>query len=255
MCAKKVKEESYSTSSVSDKLEGLFEVQVIDSQIDKVQILRGELPIEVSDLEKEIDKLNDRLKSQSDKESALQDSISSQNQTIEDAKTLIEKYNSQQMKVRNNREFDAINKELEFQGLEIELSNKKINGFQTEIDENTEKIKLLKATIKERKKHLKSKKGELDTIIQSTEKEEKKLVSKKKKAQKNIEDRLIAAYQNLRLVSKNGLAVVKVDRGACGGCFSSITSQHHLNIKLRKDILFCENCGRILVPDDIDESK
>ena len=157
------------------------------------------------------------------------------------------------MKVRNNREFDAINKELEFQGLEIQLSNKKIASFESELLENAEKVKLIKAKIRARKKHLKTKKSELDVIIQSTEKEEAKLVSKKKKLSKNIEDRLIDAYSNLRLSSKNGLAVVKVDRGACGGCFSSITSQHHLNIKMRKSISFCENCGRILVPDDIDQ--
>ena len=107
--------------------------------------------------------------------------------------------------------------------------------------------------IRTKKKHLKNKKSELDVIIKSTEKEEDKLTSKKKKLQKNIEDRLMSVYDNLRTVSKNGLAVVKVERNACGGCFSSITSQHHLNIKLRKDILFCENCGRILVPDDIDQ--
>tara|TARA_B100001250_G_C19617924_1_gene708003 strand:- start:474 stop:947 length:474 start_codon:yes stop_codon:yes gene_type:complete len=157
------------------------------------------------------------------------------------------------MKVRNNREFDAINKELEFQGLEIELSNKKIRSFESELVENTEKIKLIKAKIRARKKHLKNKKSELDNIIQSTEKEESKLVSKKKKTSKNIEERLINAYEDLRLASKNGLAVVKVDRGACGGCFNSVTSQHYLDIKMRKDISFCENCGRILVPDDIDQ--
>ena len=253
MCAKKVKEEIYSSNSVSDKLEALFQLQIVDSKIDGLQVLRGELPLEVADLEAEIEKLNNHLVSQTDQDTELKDSIAAQNQKIEDAKVLIEKYNSQQMKVRNNREFNAINKELEFQGLEIELCNKKINSFQVEVDENLEKIKLLKATIKERKKHLKNKKGELDNIIQSTEKEEKKLLSQKKKAIKNIEDRLVDAYEDLRLVSKNGLAVVKVERDACGGCFSSITSQHHLNIRLRKDILFCETCGRVLVPDNIDE--
>ena len=183
----------------------------------------------------------------------MNDNVSAQQQKIKDAEALIEKYNKQQMKVRNNREFDAINKELEFQGLEIELSNKKIKVIESDLEQNAEKIKLLKAKIRAKKKHLKNKKGELDDIVKSTEKEETKLTSKKKKVQKDIEDRLIDAYSNLRLVSKNGLAVVKVERGACGGCFNSITSQHHLNIKLRKDILFCENCGRILVPDDIDQ--
>jgi len=157
------------------------------------------------------------------------------------------------MKVRNNREFDAINKELEFQALEIQLANKKIKSFESDLDENGDKIKLVKAKIRERKKFLKNKKDELDVIIKSTEKDEAKFNSQKKKISKGIEDRLLNIYNNLRATSKNGLAVVKVDRGACGGCFSSITAQHNLNIKLRKDILFCENCGRILVPDDIAE--
>jgi len=253
MATKKQIEDSYSTVAISKKLEGLFSLQVIDSKIDKLQILRGELPVEVSDLENEIENLNDHLRSQTDEESSLDNSILEQKQKIEDSNALIEKYNKQQMKVRNNREFDAINKELEFQGLEIELSNKKIRSFESELVENTEKIKLIKAKIRARKKHLKNKKSELDNIIQSTEKEESKLVSKKKKTSKNIEERLINAYEDLRLASKNGLAVVKVDRGACGGCFNSVTSQHYLDIKMRKDISFCENCGRILVPDDIDQ--
>ena len=120
--------------------------------------------------------------------------------------------------------------------------------------QNADKIKLLKAKIRERKKHLKNKKSELEDIVKSTEKEEAKLISSKKKIEKTIDDRLFNAYQGIRLSSKNGLAVVKVHRNACGGCFSSITAQHNLNIKMRKDILFCENCGRILVPDDVDNN-
>ena len=253
MAKKNNKEDNYSTVAISEKLEALYQLQNVDSQIDNLKVLRGELPLEVSDLEAVINKLNDRLELQQGEGDELNNSIMSQKQKIEDAQALIEKYNAQQMKVRNNREFDAINKELEFQGLEIELANKKILSFEQETGEHNDKIKLLKSNIREKKKHLKSKKSELEVIIGSTETEEKKLVSKKKKIEKGIEERLVGIYQNLRLASKNGLAVVKVDRGACGGCFNSITSQHQLNIKLRKDILFCENCGRILVPDDISE--
>lgn len=251
MPAKKTKEEAKKTNPVSDKLEGLCELQDVDSKIDKLKILRGELPLEVLDLESEIEKLNEHLSNQVDSETELNNSIAVQKQKIEDANALIEKYNAQQTKVRNNREFDAINKELEFQNLEIELSNKKITSIESDVSQNADKIKLLKTKIKGRKKYLKVKKGELDAIVQSTEKEEAKLKSKKKKLEKNIEDRLIGVYENLRSTSKNGLAVVPVERGACGGCFSSITSQHSLNIRLRKDILFCENCGRILVPGDM----
>ena len=248
----KTKDNNYSPTMISDKLEVLYDLQNVDSQIDKIRVLRGELPLEVEDLELEISNLQDRLEKQSDIDSELNNSITQQQNKIEEANVLIKKYETQQMKVRNNREFDAINKEMEFQGLEIELSNKKIKGIEGEVEDNADKIKLIKAKIRERKKHLKNKKKELDSIIQSTEKEEGKLLSKKKKVSKSIADNLIAEYDNIRLASRNGLAVVKVARDACGGCFSSITAQHHLNIKLRKDISFCENCGRILVPDDID---
>ena len=251
MPAKKTKEETKQTNSINDKLEGLCELQDVDSKIDKLQILRGELPLEVLDLESEIDKLNEHLSAQVDSGDELNNSIALQKQKIEDANALIEKYNAQQMKVRNNREFDAINKELEFQTLEIELSNKKINSIELDVSQNADKIKLFKAKIKERKKYLKVKKSELDAIIQSTEKDETKLKTKKKKLEKNIDDRMLGVYANLRSTSKNGLAVVKVERGACGGCFSSITAQHSLNIRLRKEILFCENCGRILVPSEM----
>ena len=251
MPGKKIKEVNPSSMTISEKLEGLSELQIVDSHIDKLKILRGELPLEVSDLELQIEKLNNHLLEESNNEDEVKNSISDQNQKIEDSKALIEKYNTQQMKVRNNREFDAINKELEFQALEIELANKKIKSFELSLTDNADKIKLVKAKIRERKKYLKVKKDELDLIVKSTEKDEAKLNSKKKKISKGIEERLMVKYENLRETSRNGLAVVKVDRGACGGCFNSITAQHNLNIKLRKDILFCENCGRMLVPDDI----
>ena len=254
MSEKKTIENTYSSSLVSEKLEGLFNLQKVDSQVDKIKILRGELPLEVEDLELEIENLNTRLKSQTDVEDDLNNVINSQNLKISEANTLIEKYNKQQMKVRNNREFNAINKELEFQALEIELANKKIISLGLEIDENKEKIKLIKAKLRERKKHLKTKKEKLSDIVQSTEKEEKKLLTQKKKLQKTIETDLFETYESLRSISKNGLAVVKVLRNACGGCFSSVTPQHYLDIKMRKELLFCESCGRILVPDDIDET-
>ena len=252
MAKTKTQENNYSPEMISIKLEGLYQLQCVDSEIDNIRVLRGELPLEVSDLEKEIENLNNRLEKQVNVDVELNDLISEQNNKIENANLLIKKYDGQQMKVRNNREFDAINKELEFQSLEIELANKKIKSLGLEVEQNGDKVKLLKAKIRERKKHLKTKKSELSVIISATEKEEKKLTSKKKKISKSIESKLIDVYNGIRLASKNGLAVVKVQRDACGGCFSSITAQHHLSIKLRKEILFCENCGRVLVPDDID---
>ena len=252
MAKTKTKESSYSSSAISAKLESLYQLQIIDSQIDKLKILRGELPLEVSDLELEIEKLNDRLNKQAEVEDEFKNLINDQEEKIKNANALLEKYNSQQMKVRNNREFNAINKELEFQALEIELANKKIKNADVEISENADKIKLIKAKLRERKKHLKNKKSQLSDIIKSTEKEEEKLLSKKKKAEKSIDTSLVDDYNSIRLSSKNGLSVVKIDRDACGGCFSSITAQHSLNIRMRKEIYFCENCGRILVPEDID---
>ena len=252
MAKTKTKESSYSSAAISAKLESLYQLQTIDSKIDKLKILRGELPLEVSDLESEIEKLNDRLSNQVTIEEEFQNSINDQEQKIKDATALIEKYNSQQMKVRNNREFNAINKELEFQALEIELAKKKIKNSDVEIAENGDKIKLIKAKIRERKKHLKNKKSQLSDIIKSTEKEEDQLLSKRKKAEKSIDSSLVDAYSSIRLSSKNGLSVVKIDRDACGGCFNSVTAQHSLNIRMRKEIYFCENCGRILVPEDID---
>jgi predicted nucleic acid-binding Zn-ribbon protein len=242
----------YSTDAIGIKLEGLFQLQNIDTSIDNLKILRGELPLEIDDLVTEIASLNDRLLKQNTVEEELKDSISQQQQKIKASEALIEKYNTQQSKVRNNREFNAINKELEFQSLDIELSNKKIKSFDDEVTSNKLKIKLLKAKIKERKKHLKAKKDELSAIVKSTEKDEKKLLSDKKKTEKLIEDKSLRAYNSIRSSSKNGLAVVKVARDACGGCFNSITAQHRLNIQMRKDVLFCESCGRILVPNDID---
>ena len=146
----KTKENNYSPTMISDKLEVLYELQNVDSQIDKVRVLRGELPLEVEDLESEIKKLNDRLEKQSDIDSELNNSVVQQQNKIEEANVLIKKYETQQMKVRNNREFDAINKEMEFQGLEIELANKKIKGIEVEVEENADKIKLIKAKIRER---------------------------------------------------------------------------------------------------------
>ena len=252
MANTKTKESSYSSAAISAKLESLYQLQIIDSQIDKLKILRGELPLEVSDLELEIEKLNERLNKQVEVELGFKNAIHEQEEKIKNANALIEKYNSQQMKVRNNREFNAINKELEFQALEIELANKKIKSSDDEINENADKVKLIKAKIRERKKHLKNKKSQLSDIIKSTEKEEDQLLSKKKKAEKSIDTSLVDDYNSIRLSSKNGLSVVKIDRDACGGCFSSITAQHSLNIRIRKEIYFCENCGRILVPEDID---
>jgi predicted nucleic acid-binding Zn-ribbon protein len=174
---------------------------------------------------------------------------------ITDALAAIKKYEAQQSKVRNNREFDSLNKEIEFQNLEIQLCEKKMNEFKANIEAKNEVIDSAKEALSERQKDLEAKKAELDSIIAETEKDEKKLVKQSKAAEKVIEDRLIKAYKRIRENSLNGLAVVKIERSACGGCFNKIPPQRQLDISLRKKIIVCEHCGRVLVDPAIDGTE
>ena len=170
---------------------------------------------------------------------------------ITDALTAIKKYEAQQGKVRNNREFDSLNKEIEFQNLEIQLCEKKMNEFKANIEAKNEHIEVAKNNLEERQKDLEAKKAELDSIIAETEKDEAKLTKQSAAAEKVIEDRLITAYKRIRENSRNGLAVVKIERSACGGCFNKIPAQRQLDISLRKKIIVCEHCGRVLVDPEI----
>jgi predicted nucleic acid-binding Zn-ribbon protein len=236
---------------VEDRLRALFSLQLVDSEIDKIKTLRGELPLEVQDLEDDIAGLETRLGNFKDEVVAIEKSIQKKHNEIAEAEALIKKYEEQQKNVRNNREFDSLSKEIEYQNLEIELLNKKIKEFQVLAEEKKVVIKESEETLGERKSDLENKRSELDEIISDTQKEEEGLYKKLEKVQGIIEERLLTAYKRIRSNARNGLAVVPVQRDACGGCFNQIPPQRQLDIKSRKKIIVCEYCGRILVDDEI----
>ncbi len=237
--------------SVEERLRALFSLQMVDSEIDKIKTLRGELPLEVQDLEDEIAGLETRLGNLREEVVTIDKSVSKKNHEISDAEALIKKYEEQQKNVRNNREFDSLSKEIEFQNLEIELFNKKIREFNVQIEEKKLVLADSEAILAERKTDLENKRAELDEIISDTQKEEEGLFKKLEEVQGVIEERLLTAYKRIRSNARNGLAVVPVQRDACGGCFNQIPPQRQLDIKSRKKIIVCEYCGRILVDDEI----
>lgn len=249
--AKKASTAEKTEITVEQILRALYELQLIDSAVDKIRTLRGELPLEVQDLEDEMAGLETRISNYENDLKEIEESIAKKKNEIKDAETLIKKYEEQQKNVRNNREFDSLSKEIEYQSLEIELCEKRIREFTVQMNEKTETLGESKAVFEDRNKDLEAKKGELDEIIEDTKKEEKELVDKSEKLQNVIEPRLITAYSRIRNNARNGLAVVTIKRDACGGCFNKIPPQRQLDIKSRKKITVCEYCGRILVDDEI----
>jgi predicted nucleic acid-binding Zn-ribbon protein len=248
----KIKAKAHDTEiSIEERLRALFSLQLVDSEIDKIKTLRGELPLEVQDLEDEIAGLETRLGNLREEVVNFEKSILKKNNEIADAEALIKKYEEQQKNVRNNREFDSLSKEIEYQNLEIELFTKKIKEFNVQIEEKKIIITESEATLTERSSDLENKKSELDEIILDTQKEEEGLYKKHEKVESLIEERLLTAYKRIRANARNGLAVVPVQRDACGGCFNQIPPQRQLDIKSRKKIIVCEYCGRILVDDEI----
>lgn len=237
--------------SVEERLRALYSLQLVDSEIDKIKTLRGELPLEVQDLEDEIAGLETRLGNLREEVVNLEKSVSKKNIEISEAESLIKKYEEQQKNVRNNREFDSLSKEIEYQNLEIELFNKKIREFNFLADEKKLVITESEEALSERQSDLDHKRSELHEIIADTQKEEETLYNKSEKIEEIIEERLLSAYKRIRSNARNGLAVVPVKRDACGGCFNQIPPQRQLDIKSRKKIIVCEYCGRILVDDEI----
>ena len=237
--------------SVQEKLKMLYELQTVVSEIDKINTLRGELPLEVQDLEDEIVGLKTRLTNYSDEIKGLNIAITNKKSEIKESKSKIEKYKEQQENVRNNREFDSLSKEMEFQTLEIELCEKRIKEFTQEIKNKTEVSESSEKLLKDREEDLIRKKKELHEITAETAVEEEKLKSKVVKIESVIEDRLVMAFNRIRKNARNGLSVVTVQRDACGGCFNKIPPQRQLDIASRKKIIVCEYCGRILVDKDI----
>jgi len=233
-------------TSISQKLEALLKLQQIDSSLDNIFKVRGDLPEEVRDLEDEIEGLQTRLAKFQGDVANFETQINNYRVAKKDAEKLIVKYKEQQMNVRNNREFEAISKEIELQGLEIEISDKRIKEIDFKILNKNDEIASVEANLFERNKDLEIKKKELDVIIAESEEDEQKLLKEREKALKSVEERLLKSYTKLRENARNGLAVVMVNRGACGGCFSSVPPQRQTDIKDKKKLIVCEHCGRIL---------
>ncbi len=233
--------------SVEEKLQHLYELQRIDTEIDKIKTLRGELPLEVQDLEDEIAGLETRLENLKNEISEADKNVAAKKQEIAKSEELIKKYSEQLDNVRNNREYDALTKEVEFQKLEIELQQKRIREAQKLKAEKEVNLEISSKQYTEKKTDLEAKKAELDDIIAETHKDEEALMKKSEELSKNIEERLLTAYRKIRDNARNGLAVVTVDRDACGGCFNKIPPQRQLDIRSRKKIIVCEYCGRILI--------
>ena len=239
--------------TVEEKLRALFDLQLIDSRIDKIRDIRGELPLEVEDLEDELAGMNTRLEKLNDGIEVVVNSISDKKNHIEESKELIKKYTKQQDNVRNNREYDSLSKEIEFQELEIELNEKHIKEFNVQIEQKKIVVDETSERLKQRQEHLAHKQGELNEILAETEKEEQALLDKSSDYEKKIEERLIKAYKRIRTNVKNGLAIVAIDRGASGGSFFTIPPQIQMEIAGRKKIITDEHSGRILV--DLDLAK
>lgn len=238
-------------ATIEQKLKALYKLQSIDSEIDNIKALRGELPLEVSDLEDDIAGMETRHENLGNEVKEIESTISNNKIKIKESQALIKKYETQLTNVKNNREYDALNKEIELQNLEIQAAEKRIKDLQSEVKYKSEIVTNLQEEIEGRKVDLSNKKGELDTIIEDTEKEEKELEKQRTKASEVIEDRLMAAYLRIRTNMRNGIGVARIDRDSCNGCFASIPPQRQIDIKQRKKITVCESCGRILVDGDL----
>lgn len=236
---------------VERTLTALYSLQQIDSQVDKIRIIRGELPLEVQDLEDEIVGLETRIENFKLDVENIEQTISEKKEEIKNSLALIKRYEEQQMNVRNNREYDSLTKEIEFQSLEMQLAEKRINENKVTLEAKKEEIGRSQELLDERRKDLEVKNSELADIVTETEKEEQELIDRSVKQRGVIDDRLMTAYQRIRKNARNGLAVVKIERDACGGCFNKIPPQHQLDIMMHKKIIVCEYCGRILVDENI----
>jgi predicted nucleic acid-binding Zn-ribbon protein len=240
--------------SVEEKLTSLVTLQKIESKLDEIHILKGELPIEVADLEDELQGLHNRRTRIEEEVNGITQFIEQKKEAIKEAQSLIKKYEKQSENVKNNREFEAINKEVEMQQLEVKLSEKHIKDATEEIAEKAVLLEKAKKAIANKETALSNKKGELEKIIVANEKEEKHFNKEAAEAREHVDERLLASYDKIRKSYRNGLAVVPVERDACGGCFNAIPPQKQSEIRQRKKIMICENCGRILVDDELANS-
>lgn len=237
--------------SVEEKLKHLFQLQTTLSSIDEKRALRGELPLEVQDLEDEIEGLNTRMENMQREIEEFQSAVTTKRGEIKDAEASLERYKKQLDEVKNNREYDTLSKEIEFQTLEIELCNKKIREALAKVDERSKSLEETRAQIEDRSHDLDDKREELEEIMQETREEEDRLKEKARMLEDKIEPRLLSSFKRIRKGARNGLGIVYVQRDACGGCFNKIPPQRQLDIKMHKKIIVCEYCGRILIDPEL----
>lgn len=249
MATDKTKQEKELT--VEERLKALYSLQTILSNVDRIKTLRGELPLEVQDLEDEIAGLETRIQNFKNDIAALADNINKQNRDIAEANALIERYTSQQDNVRNNREYDFLSKEIEYQNLNIELANKRINEFNQQIEAKKNDVNAAEEHLADRKHIHSEKKSELEQIVSETKQDEEKLREQAKKIEGKIDQKLLDAFKRIRRNARNGLAVVYIQRNACGGCFNRIPAQRQAEIKTHKKIIVCEYCGRIMIDPEL----
>ncbi len=240
-----------SEMSVEEKLKNLYQLQTMLSEIDKIKTLRGELPLEVQDLEDEIEGLTTRIEKIQNEIVDLKREIADRRGVIETATKSIAKYKEQMDNVRNNREYDSLNKEIEFQQLDVELNQKKIREAEEAVRQKNEELAQSQEAVTERRTDLDIKKSELEEIVSETKAEEEKLRERSKNLELQIEPRLLAAFKRIRRNSRNGLGIIYVQRDACGGCFNKIPPQRQLDIRMRKKIIVCEYCGRIMIDPEL----
>ena len=250
MATKDIKKDP-SEYSVEEKLQSLFQLQSMLTEIDKIKTLRGELPLEVQDLEDEIAGLTTRIEKASQDVVEMSKGVTENKNTIEVSRAQIAKYQEQQDHVSNNREFDSLNKEIEFKNLEVELAEKRIREFTYAINAKKEEIENNKALVEEKKQDLEIKKSELQEIIEENRQEEERLRERCKALELNIEPRLLQSFKRIRNNTRNGLGIVYVQRESCGGCFNKIPPQRQLDIRMRKKIIVCEYCGRIMIDPEL----
>jgi uncharacterized protein len=239
--------------SIEQKLKALYKLQLIDSKIDTLRSVRGELPMEVSDLEDEIAGYETRLGNVQAEIKKMDESISVNKNKIVDAKALVKKYEKQLENVKNNREYEALTKEIEIQGLEQMAAEKRIKNIQFDIEQKKSSLDNLQSDLEGRKTDLKNKKGELDNIINETEKEEQELLKVRATAVTVADERLVSSYERIRRGVKNGIGVANIQRDSCSGCFAGIPPQRQSDIKQRKKIIVCENCGRVLIDSGLSD--
>ena len=241
--------------SVEEKLDTLYQLQTTLSAIDEKRALRGELPLEVQDLEDEIAGMHTRIEKIQNEIADFEYAVSQKRGEIADAQASVERYKSQLDEVKNNREYDTLTKEIEFQSLEIELCNKKIKEALIKVDEKKHDLEHTETIIKDREIALTEKKNELDEIMQETREEEEVLKEKAKELETRIEPRLLTSFKRIRKNARNGLGIVYVQRDACGGCFNKIPPQRQLDIKMHKKVIVCEYCGRIMIDPELAKVK